>query len=77
MQPVARTRVVGASFVLLFATGRGVYLHAFVCQNILNTTELTFYSRVCSYLNFEVTPAQGCIYHVTPPYFSFCTWCPL
>lgn len=70
MQPVARTRVVSASFVLLFATGRGVYLHAFVCQNILNTTEFMFYSRVCSYLNTEVNPAQECICHVAPPYFS-------
>lgn len=34
MQPVARTRVVGASFVLLFATEGGVYLHVFLCQNI-------------------------------------------
>lgn len=71
MQPVARTRVHGASFVLLFATGRGVYLHAFVCHNILNTTALTFYNRVCSYLNIGVNPARGCICHVAPPYFSF------
>lgn len=71
MQPVARTRVHGASFVLLFPTGRGVYLHAFVCHNILNTTALTFYNRVCSYLNIEGNPARGCICHVAPPYFSF------
>lgn len=36
MQSVALTRVVGASFVL--RGGRGVYLHAFECQNIRNMT---------------------------------------
>lgn len=59
MQPVARTRVDDASFVLQFTTSKCVYLYAFICQKIISSAVLTFYSRLCSYLNIEVNPAPG------------------